>query len=81
MEIFLSTSGEPEEYYQLVMNTLGARYDAAEDNPFADSLGRPLCSYLHDAAILAHAEGFAVTGVLVAESHVSRFDFQQVRIG
>ena len=61
--------------------SLGARYDTAEDNPFADSLGRPICGYLHDAAILAHAEGLAVTGVLVAESYVSRFDFRLVRTG
>jgi|GEM_PF-6295210 len=56
---------------------LGARYDEAEDSPLADSLGRPVCGYLQDAAILAHAEGFTVTGVLVAEAHISRFDFSQ----
>ncbi|MBA7708984.1 hypothetical protein ES703_117891 [subsurface metagenome] len=56
---------------------LGARYDAAEDNPLADSPGRPVCGYLQEAAILAHAEGLAVTGVLVAESHITRFDFSQ----
>jgi len=61
--------------------SLGARYDAAEDNPLADSTGRPVCSYLHSAAILAHAEGLAVTGVLVAEAYVPRFDFRQVRTG
>ena len=57
--------------------SLGTRYDAAEDNPFADSLGRPVCGCLHDAAILAHAEGLAVTGILVAESHAPRFDFSR----
>lgn len=57
--------------------SLGARYNAAEDNPLADSPGRPVCGYLQDAAILAHAEGLAVTGVLVAEAHVTRFDFSQ----
>ena len=54
---------------------LGARYhdmDLAASMPAA---GRPLCSHLHDAAILAHAEGLTVTGILVAESNVSRFDF------
>ena len=57
---------------------LGARYDAAEDSPLADSPGgRPVCGYLQDAAILAHAEGLAVTGVLVAEQHITRFDFSQ----
>ena len=61
--------------------SLGARYDAAEDNPLADSPDRPVCGYLQDAAILAHAEGFTVTGVLVAEAQVPRFDFQRVRIG
>ena len=61
--------------------SLGARYDTAEDNPLANSLGRPVCGYLHDAAILAHAEGLAVTGVLVTESYISRFDFGLVRTG
>ena len=61
--------------------SLGARYDAAEYNPLADSLGWPVCGHLQSAAILAHAEGLTVTGVLVAEAYVSRFDFQQVRIG
>ncbi len=59
--------------------SLGARYNAAEDNPLADPLGRPVCGYLHDAAILAHAEGLAVTGVLVAEQHVPGFDFGLVK--
>lgn len=58
--------------------SLGARYDTAEDNPLAHSMGRPVCGYLHDAAILAHAEGLTVTGVLVAESYVSRFDFSRL---
>ncbi len=61
--------------------SLGTRYDAAEDNPLAHSLGRPVCGYLHDAAILAHAEGFTVTGVVVAEQHIPRFDFGLVRTG
>ncbi len=61
--------------------SLGARYDAAEDNPLADSPGRPVCGYLQSAAILAHAEGLAVTGVVVAESHITRFDFGLVRTG
>ncbi len=60
---------------------LGARYDAAEYNPLADSVDRPICGYLQSAAILAHAEGFTVTGIVVAESYVPRFDFQRVRIG
>ncbi|UCH62287.1 MAG: hypothetical protein JSU77_10830 [Fidelibacterota bacterium] len=57
--------------------SLGARYDAAEDNPLPDSRGRPVCGYLQDAAILAHTEGLAVNGVLVAESYVPHFDFSQ----
>ncbi len=59
--------------------SLGARYDTAEDNPLANSLGRPVCGYLHDAAILAHAEGLAVTGVLVAELHAARFNFDKLQ--
>lgn len=65
----------------LVAVSLGARYDAAKDDPVMRSTGRPVCSYLHDAAILAHAEGLAVTGIVVAESHVPRFDFRLVRMG
>ncbi len=61
--------------------SLGARYDAAEGNPLAHSLGRPVCGYLHDAAILAHAEGLIVTGFVVAEQHIPRFDFGLVRTG
>lgn len=58
--------------------SLGARYpggDSVLSEIFPD---RPVCGYLHDAAILAHAEGLAVTGVLVAEAHLSGFDFRRV---
>ncbi len=61
--------------------SLGARFSSIDSMPSEISPGRPLCSYLHDAAILAHAEGLAVTGIVVAESHASRFDFGQVLRG
>ncbi len=55
--------------------SLGARYLGIDSVPSEIFPGRPICSCLHDAAILAHAEGLAVTGVLVAEAHVPYFDF------
>ncbi len=36
---------------------------------------RPVCSHLHDAAILAHTEGLRVTGVLVSAAHLPDFAF------
>ncbi len=59
--------------------SLGARYPAIESGLFESSRGRPICSCLHEAAILAHAEGLAVTGVLVAEAHVPGFNFGLVQ--
>ncbi|MFB0516573.1 MAG: hypothetical protein ACETWG_08210 [Candidatus Neomarinimicrobiota bacterium] len=58
---------------------LGARYPGTDLDSPAHSRRLPVCSYLHDAAILAHVEGLLVTGVLVAETHLRSFDFQQVR--
>ncbi len=54
---------------------LGDRYRDTNPAAFTSAVGRPLCSHLHDAAILAHAENLTVTGILVAEGYVPRFDF------
>lgn len=51
---------------------LGARYPG-------EPADQPVCSYLQEAAILAHTADLPVLGVLVAEAHVAAFDFGQVR--
>lgn len=53
---------------------LGARYTEIDPTDFKPAGDRPVCSHLHDAAILAHAERLIVTGILVAEEHISLFD-------
>lgn len=60
---------------------LGARYSEIESATFKPARGRPVCSYLHNAAILAHAAGLPVTGVLVAEAHVPQFDPAMIQAG
>jgi hypothetical protein len=53
---------------------LGDRFKEYPGADFRDPQKRPVCSYLHGAAILAHAEGLRVSGVLVSESALPRFN-------
>ena len=63
----------------VVANSLGDRYPGSSDRPDI------ICSHLQTLALLAHAAGAAVTGVLVAESQLAQIsperffgDFRQV---
>ena len=60
---------------------LGERYpESVSEASGPETVTLAACSHLHSAAILAHTAGLLVTGVLVAEAHVPRFDLQQVRV-
>ena len=72
-EPFVDLSGLytlPDGAAGVVAVALGERYPGELSD-------RPVCSHLHDAAILAHTAGLPVTGVLVEEFHVADFDFRR----
>ena len=60
----------------VVADCIGARYPGDPSAELrAGPSERPVCSHLHDAAILAHTEGLRVTGVLVSAAHMPDFAF------
>ena len=65
----------------ITVMALGDRYLTVDTAALAARSSLPVCSHLQEAAILAHAEGFSVTGVLLAEHVAPHFDFGQVLEG
>lgn len=71
----------PEDKSGEEVVALGDRY---QDDPGLIpevARGRPVCSHLHSAAILAHTEGLRVTGILVSESAIPGFDIDRALPG
>ena len=67
----------PEDSTGVEVVALGNRF-RADPGLIADvARARPICSHLHAAAILAHAEGLRVTGVLVAEPAIPEFEIDR----
>jgi hypothetical protein len=61
--------------------SIGSRFRSHEYDPTAIQSNYPVCSFLQSAAILAHSEGFNVTGVLVSELYFRDVDVEQLLVG
>lgn len=71
----------PDGCSGIIAVSLGSRFHSQEYDPAAMRSDHPVCGHLQNAAILAHSEGFQVTGILVAESHIRDLDLTEFLFG